>query len=139
MTTADNKTGDGLRLQMMFDDLGINRTEFAKKMNVARATIALWYSKHTLPVEKLIRIEKTLGIDISNYFPILLEHDEREKILDKSYRHQNGRDKTVKITKDEYTEYQMLKQKTLHLEDMIKQKDTLITTLQENIMLLKSK
>ena len=133
----DDKTGDGLRLKMMFDELDVNRSEFAKKMNISRTTITLWYHKHTLSVDKLIRIEKVLGVDISNYFPKLTQHEEREKNLEKTFRHQDGSN-VVKITKNELSEYQMLKQKVVHLQELIQQKDTLIVTLQENIQLLKA-
>ena len=133
----DDKTGDGLMLKMMFDELHVNRSEFAKKMNISRTTITLWYAKHSLSIDKLIRIEKALGVDISSYFPKLRQHEQREKNLEKAFRHQDGSDQ-VKITKDQFTEYQTLKQKVGHLEQLIVQKDTIITTLQENILLLKA-
>ena len=122
----------------MLDDLAINRTDLSKKLNVGRTTITLWYRQYVFPIDRLIRIEKAIGYDLSSYFPKLETFDEREKMLNKAIRHKNGDDQ-VSISKDEYREYQNLKQKFVFMEESIKQKDELITTLRENIELLKSK
>lgn len=133
---TSEKSGEGLKLKILFDELNVNRTDLASKLNVSRSTIPTWYTKHELPISTLLKIQKALNYDISHVFPRLMEHKKSEDTLDKVYRVEKN--DFVKISKEQYQEYLILIEKEKYNTGIIEQKDLLIKTLRENIELLKA-
>lgn len=113
----------GLLIEQKINELGLNKSELARRINVPNQNINRLLEKSSIDTDKLVQISEALDFDFFDYFHI------KEKDINAIA---NGHSSVAAINSSVTMESNgILKERVKYLEELLAEKERLITVLME--------